>query len=370
MPTQQDTPLVLVVDDDPSIIETVTELLVRAGLRTRHACDLSAALQEIKKQNPDLILLDVHLPDGTGLELCRRLQSDVVPAAPILFISGNSDTSMKLQGFEAGGLDFITKPIVGAEVIARVRTHLRLRQAYDQLSEVHADQLEGLASAQQQLMPQPRNGSSVRFYASVRQVLPAGGDFYDVIPLGEGLVDYIVADASGHDLAASLWTASLKTLAAEHANPLTSPVEIVLAINSSLCRFMPKGAFFTLIYARLNHGTGNLSVVSAGHPAAIITHSEEGAPRLLLQEGDVLGAFADAVFSDVEASLHTGDRLWLYTDGLIANGMPQEKALQRIADACVVRRKLPLPAAVPSVIGDMIGDSSPMDDLLLLGVDV
>jgi len=368
MPTEQDTPLVLVVDDDASIVDTVTEMLLRAGLRTCHACDLSAALQQIQRQSPDLILLDVHLPDGTGLELCRRLQSDTVSATPILFISANSDTSMKLQGFEAGGLDFITKPIVGAEVIARVRTHLRLKRAYDHLSEVHADQLEGLASAQQHLMPHPRDENSVRFYASVRQVLSAGGDFYDVIPLEDDLVDYIVADASGHDLAASLWTASLKTLAAEHAKPLTSPTDIVRAINSSLCRFMPSGAFFTLIYARLNHRTGHLSLVNAGHPPAIIAHSDEGVPRLLLQEGDVLGAFADAMFSDIEVDLHTGDRLWMYTDGLLTNGLPLEKGLQRIADACVARHKLPLPTAVPSVIGDLTGDLSPVDDLLLLGV--
>ena len=108
------------------------------------------------------------------------------------------------------GTDYITKPIVGAEEIARVRTHLRLRQAYEMLAELQAERVQQLASAQRNLMPRPKDFPEARFQVSLRQALAAGGDFYDVIPAGQDSVDYLVADASGHDLAASLWTASLK----------------------------------------------------------------------------------------------------------------------------------------------------------------
>ena len=363
-------PLVLVVDDDASILATISGFLTRAGFRTIGAGDSVGALQGIREQRPDLILLDVNLPDGSGFDICRTLNSEgAVFSTPILFISADEDTSTKVRGFEVGGLDYITKPIVGAEVIARVRTHLRLSRSYDRLAELQAARLERLANAQQTMMPRPGDIPSARFHATIRQVLTAGGDFYDVIPLGEGIVDYLVADASGHDLAASLWTASLKALAADYASPMHLPVDAVRAINSSLCHLLPSGAFFTLAYARLNHRTGHLSLVNAGHPPAIIVNSSGDKSTILRQEGDVIGAFEDAYFGVVELTLNPGDRLFLYTDGLIENGFSYEEGLQRLASACVARRTLPLSDLVPALVESVVGSWSPEDDLLMMGVE-
>lgn len=370
MQGQNSSPLVLVVDDDSSIVRTIEGFLKRAGFRTTSAADVAGALQAIREHHPDLILLDVNLPDGSGFDVCRSVTAEATAfTTPILFISANEDTSAKVQGFEAGGVDYIPKPIVGAEVIARVRTHLRLKRAYERLAELQADRLQQLASAQQTLMPSPKDFPDARFQTSIRQVLTAGGDFYDVIPAGQDVVDYLVADASGHDLAASFWTASLKALAAEYAGPLNLPVEIVRAINSSLCRFLPAGAFFTLIYARLNHKTGHLSLVSAGHPPAIVVHANAGKPVILRQEGDVVGAFADAVFGVVELTLSPGDRLYLYTDGFIEAGFSYEKGLQHLAGACLSRRNSPLHELVPAVVNDVMANLSPVDDTLLMGVE-
>lgn len=371
MQAQKNAPLVFVVDDDPSIVRTISGLLKKAGFRAASAGDCAGAVQEIREQCPDLILLDVNLPDGSGFEICRTLNSAANAfTTPILFISANEDTSKKLQGFEVGGVDYITKPIVGAEVIARVRTHLRLKQAHERLAELQADRLGRLASAQQNLMPRPRDIPDARFDASIRQVLTAGGDFYDVISAGQDTIDYLVADASGHDLAASLWTASLKALASDYANPLNLPVEVVRAINNSLCKFLPSGAFFTLIYARLNHRTGHVSLVNAGHPPAIVVPANGAKPNILRQEGDVMGAFPDAVFGVLELTLSPGDRLFLYTDGLIENGFSYEEGLQRMSDSCFAHRTLPLAEVVPAVIEQVMSDLSPADDLLLVGVEL
>jgi sigma-B regulation protein RsbU (phosphoserine phosphatase) len=363
-------PLVFVVDDDSSIVRTIEGFLKRAGFRTASAGDVAGALQGILERRPDLILLDVNLPDGTGFDVCRSLNTETSSfTTPILFISANEDTSTKVQGFEIGGVDYITKPIVGAEVIARVRTHLRLKRAYERLAELQAEHVQHLANAQQNLMPRPEDFPEARFQVSIRQVLAAGGDFYDVIPAGQGVVDYLVADASGHDLAASLWTASLKALAAEYAGPLNLPVEIVRAINSSLYRLLPAGAFFTLVYARLNHQTGRLSLVNAGHPPAIVVHLNGNEPIILRQEGDVVGAFADAVFGIAEVVLQPGDRIFLYTDGLIEAGGCYEEGLQRLADACLSRRSLPFQNLVPAVVDDVMANLCPVDDTLFLGVE-
>jgi sigma-B regulation protein RsbU (phosphoserine phosphatase) len=344
--------------------------LQRAGFRTASARDIAGGLQGIRERRPDLILLDVNLEDGSGFDVCRSLHTDATAFnTPILFISANEDTSTKVQGFESGGVDYITKPIAGAELIARVRTHLRLKRAYEQLAELQAERIQSLAYAQQNLMPRPEEFPQAHFQVSIRQVLAAGGDFYDVVPAGQGLMDYLVADISGHDLAASLWTASLKALAAEYAGPVNFPLEVVCTINNAFHRFLPTGAFLTLVYARLNHRTGGLSVVNAGHPPAIVIRANGEEPIMVWQEGDVVGAFADAVFGATELTLDPGDRVFLYTDGLIEHGCSQEQGIQRLASACFSRRTLPLPTLVTAVVDEMMGGISPVDDMLLLGVE-
>lgn len=363
-------PLVFIVDDDSSIVRTIDGFLKRAGFRTASAGNVAGALQGIHEQLPDLILLDVNLPDGSGFDVCRSLHAHATAfTTPILFISANEDTSTKVQGFEVGGVDYITKPIVGAEVIARVRTHLRLKRAYEWLAELQAERVQRLAIAQLNLMPHPKDFPVAHFQVSIRQVLAAGGDFYDVIPAGEDIVDYLIADASGHDLAASLWTASLKALASEYAGPLNLPVEIVRAINSSLCRILPPGTFFTLMYARLNHRTGRLSLVNAAHPPAIVISVNGDEPTIVQQTGDVVGAFADAVFGTAEMTLLPGDRVFFYTDGLIETGGSFEEGIRRLADTCLSRRTLPLQDLVPAIVDEVMAGLSPEDDTLFMGVE-
>ena len=364
-----DSPLVLVVDDDPTIVCTISGLLRAAGFRTATAGDVSSALRGIYEMRPDLLLLDVQLPDGSGFDLCRRLTSEgLCHSTPTLFISASEDICRKVEGFEAGGVDYITKPIVGAEVIARVRTHLRLKQAYERLADLQVERMGRLAAAQQNLMPEPRSIPNSRFSACVRQMLPAGGDFYDVIQTGPQVVDYMVADASGHDLAASLWTGCLKALAMEYASLPNLPGQIMQSMNSSLCRLLPIGAFFTLIYARLNHGTGHLSLVSAGHTPAIVVHQDE--VTVIRQRGDVLGAFGDAAFGRTEVKLGMGDRLFLYTDGLVDCRCSYEEGLRRLSDACVRLRELPLSNLVPKVVEEIRASLSCLDDVLLMGIEL
>lgn len=364
-------PLVLVVDDDPTIVATICGLLSIAGFRTTSAGDVAGALLAFNDQLPDLVLLDVHLPDGSGFDLCRRMTSEkACPSTPVLFISATNDTSTKVEGFDSGGMDYITKPIVGPEVIARVRTHIRLRRAIEQIAELQADRLNNLAAAQRKMMPQPDVAHQSRFHVCIRQVLQAGGDFYDVIPTAPDVVDYLVADASGHDLAASLWTASLKAVAMEFATLPGDPNAVVQAINTSLCRFLPSGAFFTMIYARLDHATGNLSLVSAGHPPAMIVHREQNEAEVIGLDGDVLGAYSDAVFGRVELRLKPGDRLFLYTDGLIDCRSSYREGLQRLADACSLRKDFPLSQLVTAVVDDVAASISCPDDVLLLGIEL
>ena len=120
---------ILVVEDTPASLQLLTNILTKQGYRVRPASGGGLALQSVAARLPDLILLDVKMPGMDGYQVCQRLKADEHSRhVPVIFISASSETSEKVKGFNAGGVDYVTKPVEPEEVLARVRTHLRLRE--------------------------------------------------------------------------------------------------------------------------------------------------------------------------------------------------------------------------------------------------
>jgi CheY-like chemotaxis protein/anti-sigma regulatory factor (Ser/Thr protein kinase) len=118
---------IMVVDDDPASLKLVMDILVSNGYQVRPATSSGLALRSAAVEVPDLILLDIKIPDMDGYTLCRRFKaSEQLAKVPVIFISAHSDTAEKIEGFAAGGVDFISKPFEALEILARVATHLKL----------------------------------------------------------------------------------------------------------------------------------------------------------------------------------------------------------------------------------------------------
>jgi len=119
--------LILIVDDTEANIKLLSHVLRDVGFSPIVAFNGSDALELIKSRKPDLVLLDIMMPDMTGYEVCRKVnEDDELRSIPIIFLSALSETSNKVEGFEAGGVDYVTKPYQKDEVLARIRTHLFL----------------------------------------------------------------------------------------------------------------------------------------------------------------------------------------------------------------------------------------------------
>lgn len=135
---------ILVVDDNPYNLEILSKILEAQGYQTRVANNGQAALRTLQFKTPDLVLLDIMLPDMLGYEVCRNIKKNPqTQAIPVLFISALEETSDKLQGFAAGGVDYITKPFQHKEVLARVENHLTLhylqKKLVDQNQQLQAE---------------------------------------------------------------------------------------------------------------------------------------------------------------------------------------------------------------------------------------
>lgn len=127
-------PDILIVDDIPDNIRLLSSMLVEHGYRVRKVVNGERALKAIALQLPDLILLDIRMPDIDGYEVCSRLKaSDITKEIPIIFISAADDVFDKVKGFEVGGADYITKPFEPIEVVARVEQQLAMRRCQQQL---------------------------------------------------------------------------------------------------------------------------------------------------------------------------------------------------------------------------------------------
>ena len=140
----QKPPSILMVDDIPANLQMLSEMLKGRGYKVRAAVSGKLALQAASNEPPDLILLDINMPEMNGYEVCEKLKADEkLKDIPVIFLSALTETIDKVKAFGTGGVDYITKPFQFEEVEARVETHLelrrqklRLQEAYDKLREL------------------------------------------------------------------------------------------------------------------------------------------------------------------------------------------------------------------------------------------
>ncbi|GJD18979.1 response regulator receiver sensor signal transduction histidine kinase [Rivularia sp. IAM M-261] len=147
-----DNGLILIVDDTPTNLEVLSETLYDAGFEVAIALDGESALAQVQVGDFDLILLDVMMPGIDGFETCRRLKADSVSNhIPIIFMTALSDNESKVKALEIGAVDYITKPFHEKEVLARVKTHLKLHKLTQSLEQKVAERTAQLTEALENL---------------------------------------------------------------------------------------------------------------------------------------------------------------------------------------------------------------------------
>ena len=142
--------LILAVDDTPASLKLLTDLLKNEGYEVHSAINGDLALRSAMSNPPDLVLLDIRMAGMDGFEVCRRLKAqEQTRGIPVIFVSAMSATDEKVQGFELGAVDFVTKPYQREELLARVRTHLELMSLRHHLEEVVVERTQELKESEE-----------------------------------------------------------------------------------------------------------------------------------------------------------------------------------------------------------------------------
>lgn len=143
--TKHESGNIVIVDDNPNNLRVLTEMLQQAGYKVRPTAKGDLALRSIENSPPDLVLLDIRMPGMDGYEVCRRLKAkEKLREIPVIFISALHEMEGKVAAFNAGGVDYVTKPFQIEEVLARVQTHLRLYRMQQNLESIVVERTEAL----------------------------------------------------------------------------------------------------------------------------------------------------------------------------------------------------------------------------------
>ncbi|OQY49517.1 MAG: serine/threonine protein phosphatase [Candidatus Parabeggiatoa sp. nov. 2] len=394
--------VILVIDDNPTNLGVLVDYLEEYGFEIIVARNGEMGLKRAQVAQPDMILLDVMMPGIDGFETCRRLKTDESTfEIPVIFMTALSSTEDKVKGFEVGGVDYVTKPIQYKEVLARVTTHLRLRDLTRKLQGTNQElcranqkiitlnerlkaenirmqaELDVARRLQQMVLPTTEELERIEGLDIAGFMEPAdevGGDYYDVLE-HDGRIKIGIGDVTGHGLESGVLMLmvqmAVRTLLVSKVSPPETFLNILnRAVYENLQRMnLDKNLTLSL----LDYQNGHLRVTGQ-HEEVLLVRKDGQIERIdTFELGFSVGVIDDITkfASQIEIELQPGEGIVLYTEGITEARNP-EKELYELDRLCeVVSRHWHLSAAEiqQAVIADVrqyIGTQKVYDDITLL----
>lgn len=330
---------VLIAEDNRGSRIILENILKDAGYSVISASDGKEAW-EILCRNPDIRLLitDLVMPNMDGMELCRRIRSrQEGPYVYITMLTAHANEDTLMQSMDAGADDFLGKPVKTVELGARLRAGHRivelelaqemvlkqLQEAYDQICR----DLQSAAKIQHDLLPRPGKIGRIdfgwRFYPSNF----IAGDIFNCFRLNQDYVAFYQLDVAGRGVGAALLSFSLhqrlvppsqNSVLLDDAQQPVVPSRVLTRLNENF-QSSEVTQYFTIVYGYIHFPSGRVCVSQAGHPPPLWLRRDLP-PQACGDSAPPLGMSDDAGYEDLEFELFPGDRLFVYSDGLIECG--------------------------------------------------
>ncbi len=324
---------ILVVEDDIDIIALVEMTLTADGFEVVTAESGLEALTQIQEEPPDLILLDLMMPQMDGYELMNILKTNPeTSAVPVIMLTAKGRVHDKVKGLSIGADDYIAKPFAPRELTARVEAVLsrtRATKYINPLMQVMGDvftekgveqlghHLETAAKIQQRLLPREApQYDNIEITGVLHTSMMVAGDFYDFIPLDDDRLGIAIADIRGKGVPAAMLMVMVRTILRMVCREEISPAGVLKRINDFLEIDTDPEIFATMVYGILDTKSLTFTYANAGHCLPIKVNASNDSTDLLKEGGLILGVFDFASFESETISLNAGDILVFYTDGI------------------------------------------------------
>ncbi|OBZ13574.1 MULTISPECIES: SpoIIE family protein phosphatase [Bacillales] len=321
---------IIIVDDNATNQIIIKAILNKAGYENLKIASSAMELYDIldieseteAKTNVDLILMDMMMPEIDGLEACKTiLQVERYKDVPIIFVTALGDSNKMAEALDAGASDYVMKPINKMELLARIRSALRLKQEIDWHKERDKQvkfKLELAKKVQRNVLSQPINDENVGISAIYQPSTELAGDFYAWYRIDEGRYGVILLDMMGHGIASSLVCMYISSVLKDTITRITEPDLVMHELNRYMNQLYKKeellNYYFTAIYLVLDTNERTIDYVNAGHPPGKLLIGDQ---VTLLTEGCcAIGLFEKIDIRKGSIPYEEHMKLVLYTDGL------------------------------------------------------
>lgn len=374
---------ILIVDDMALMRKMIFMTLAKAGYtKILEAEDGDDALEMIRAKLPDIVILDLNMPRLSGYDVCRALRQDPKTRdLPVLVQSASETPEERVQVFEVGATDFVSKPINQAELLARVGMHLQNRFLIKDLMAYRsrvAAELEMAREIQASLLPDSKSlkaitvSTGVAINATYQSSSELGGDIWGAWALGKGSFGIHIMDVTGHGVASALSTIRIHSATRRFKNKQADPEMFIRDLNEELSENFPTGQFATMFYAVYNCETRLLRYCGAGSPPPLLIAGNEVIE--IDSSGLPLGISKNAVYGVNQIEIPEGARLILYSDVIIEARNHQNEMIgveglkQQLTD--FVKKDVPsLHDALLSSFWSVFEDGCLPDDLTLVEIN-
>ncbi len=320
---------ILAVDDTAEYLDLLKAVLTHAGHSVITATSGEEALLIYKKERPDLVLMDINMPGIGGIEATRRMRAlDADRWIPIIFISALAHNDDMVRGLEAGGDDYLGKPIDIVMLLAKINAMKRIAVLEDKLhmsnAQIHAYQENSVRELNmaRELMEQMMAVSSVQLPGVEQWLKPAsdpGGDVLITQHFNHDLEYILLADAMGHGLSAAILLVPLVQTFTDMARAGESVPVMVKEMNSSLANFLPVGHFVAVTLLSVDRKNRLLEIWNGGNPPALLSDRSGKVTSKFKSRHPSLGVLRGKDFDASSESFNWSDErcMTLYSDGLV-----------------------------------------------------
>jgi sigma-B regulation protein RsbU (phosphoserine phosphatase) len=336
-------PMILVVDDIPKNLQVVGKLLDKAGYSLSFASDYKKALEILDSAIPDLILLDVMMPEMDGFELCELIKRNAATKdIPVIFLTARISTDDIVRGFQAGAVDYIMKPFNVKELLIRIKTHLELKFSKEiinqkaieienvnkELTKINIEkdrylniihkELRSAADYVLSLLPSPiKCGDIISDWVFVPS-RSLGGDAFGYKQIDDSKFAFYLLDVCGHGVRSALHSVSIINTINFEIMPnmeYLDPAKALSELNNRFQMAEHNDLFFSIIYCVYDRNTRVLKYSGGGHPPAL-SIDKSGEKILLKSTNRIMGFLPNTEFHSDTIQIGESSDIYLYSDGV------------------------------------------------------